>query len=289
MKRAVLAVLAVLACKQDAAPPPPPVHEPGDVVVQSAGAEPRRTLRYAIAKGTKTTVDLTLDSEVHAGEMGGALPTLVVTLELEVEYVLPDGGMRLRSTIRDAVAHDRDGAKVSAIAAENALAQMRGLVIAATLSPEGKVSSAQVETTGKNLPEALAAQLHQLTGSFDQLAMPLPREAVGPTAKWTSKRQLDLDGVAVTSTSTIELVSITDTRVAYKMTTALAGPDQQVTRQGLAMDVTKLSGSGSGEGTVDLARMATTATFEQKMHSEMAAAGETTPLDMTMKIELAPR
>jgi hypothetical protein len=245
-------------------------------------------LRYALSKGTKSTLDLTIDSELKADTMGGSAPTLAIELEMTVDDVLPTGAMKLRTTVVDASARERAGAEAGGQAASNVLDQMKGLAVIATLSPMGKLSDAHVDAGGKKLPEALAGQLDALTRSFDQLAMPLPREPVGPTARWTSTRQLDLDGLAVRSTSTVELVSITGNQLAFAMKTVMQGPDQQVTREGLAIDVTNLHGSGSGQGTVDLGQLATTAKFESSLHSDMLAAGEKTPIDMTSKIELAP-
>jgi hypothetical protein len=287
MKLAVIAALTVCACKQSQ-PPPVPAPDPSDVVVQSPGGEPRRELRYALAKGAKSTIVLSIDTQLTAGELGGAMPTLAVTLELAVEDVLPDGSMRLRTTVVDAAAHDRDGAKASAQAATNVLDEMKGLAIVATLSPLGRVHDAHVDAGAKKLPEPMVSQLGALTRSFDQVAMPLPRAAVGPTAKWTTTRKLDLDGMAVTSTSTVELVSVNGDKVGFAMKSVMQGPDQQVTRQGLSIDVTNLHGTGSGEGTVDLAKLATAAKFESTLHSEMLAAGEKTPIDMAMKLDLSP-
>jgi hypothetical protein len=287
MRLVVPVVLAMCACKHDQ-PAAPPEKDPADVLVQAPGIEPRRLLRYALAKGAKSTIDFTIDTDLTAGTMGGPMPSLVLQLELTVEDVLPDGAMKLRTTVVDATARDRAGAQASVEAASNVLDQMKGLAVVATLSPTGKVSDAHIDAGAGKLPEALTSQLAALTRSFDQLAMPLPRDPVGATAKWTSTRQLDLQGMAVRSTSTIELMSVTGNQLGFAMKTVLLGPDQQVTREGLAIDVTNLHGAGSGEGTVDLGKLATTAKFQSSFHSDMRAAGENTAIDMSMKIELAP-
>jgi hypothetical protein len=283
-----LAVVVAFACKRHE-PPPPPRPDPSDVVVQTTGLEPRTALRYALAKGSHTTVDLAIESELHAGDMGGPMPTIEVTLELAVEDVLADGRMKLRTTVTEASARDRPGAKATAVAVAVVLEQLKGIAIVATLSPEGKITDAHADLGDKKLPDAVAKQLSSLTRGFDQLAMPLPRDPVGATAKWTSTRQLDLDGMAVTSTATVELVSVTGAQIAFTSKTALVGPDQQITRDGLAIDVTNLRGTGSAHGTIDLGKLATAGGFEQALHSDMAAAGENTPLDMTTKLELRPR
>ena len=283
MRRIALAVVALGACgHSDDAPPPP---DPLAVVVASAGSEPRQLARYALAKGTTTRLELAIDTELAAGDMGGPAPTFVITLELHVDDVLPDGRMLLRTTIVDASAREREGSKVPLPAATQAQAELRGVVITATLAPEGKLADAKFDTGGKPLPDSAAAQVAQVAQSFEQLAMPLPAVAVGPGASWTSTRQLDVGGMQMTSTSTIELVGIAGSQLAYAMTTTLRGDDQQVQRGGLAIDVTNLHGEGDAIGTIDLAHLAMTSTFEAKFHADMAAAGEKTPIDVATRVE----
>jgi len=286
MKLVALATLVAAACSAAGGDRPP---DPRDVLVLSPGSSPREVLHYALAKGSKSTVELAIDTELTAGDMGGAMPTVVVTLEVAVDDVLPDGRMKLHTTIADATARDREGERANAIAAATVLAELKGLAIAATLSPDGKLADTHVDTADKKLPADATAQLAPLTRSFEHLAMPLPEVAVGPGAVWTSWRPLDLEGMSVTSLTVVELVSITGSQLGFSGKTIMSGPDQQTTRQGLAIDVTNLRGVGSSQGTIDLAKMTTAGTVAQQFHADMTAAGEKTAVDMKMKLELTPR
>src|SRR4051794_19552145 len=103
-RRYLVATALLVACKSHEAPPAP---SPMDVVLVKPGAEPRRVIRYAVAKGTHTTVELATDWKVSAGEIGNVMPTIVTAFDITCEDVAPDGSMKLRARVIDATAHER--------------------------------------------------------------------------------------------------------------------------------------------------------------------------------------
>src|SRR5689334_9886292 len=111
MTRLLYLAVALAACGKHAPAPPRP-----DLDVIAPGAEPRRAVHYALAKGTTTTCELAIDVALDAGQMGGAMPTLVVTLAITADDVLPDGKIKLRTRIVDATSHDRPDSKLPATA-----------------------------------------------------------------------------------------------------------------------------------------------------------------------------
>ena len=279
-------MLALAACSSREAPAPPPP-DPGAVHVERVGVDPH-PLRYALAKGTKTPFQLEMDAELHAGAMGGVVPTFVISLELSVDDVRPDGSMNVRTTIVDATVRDRPGAQVPATSLALPLSQLKGIAIVGTLSPTGKLSGARIDSGDKPPPADVADQLKSLTNSIEQIAMPLPVEPVGCGARWTSERDLDFESMTMTSKSTVDLIVASDHALGFQATTELSGPDQQVQRGGLAIDVTNVHGTGSGLGTLDLSTLAMMARFDASYHSDMTAAGEKTPMDMKMSVRMTP-
>src|SRR5690349_3472647 len=111
--------------------------EPPDLQVVSQGNAPRRALSYKLAKGTKRALELTIDLDLEAGDMGGPLPTVAMSLLVAVEDVLPDGTMKVHTTIVDATAKDRYESQVPASALSGPLEQMKGIALASTLSAKG--------------------------------------------------------------------------------------------------------------------------------------------------------
>src|SRR6185369_4327520 len=93
---AVTAVLVIGCHTSDQAPAP--VAKP-EVQLVSPGAAPRHVLAYALPKGTQTHLELAIDLALDAGGQGGALPTVVMQLDVTVEDLLPDHRMRLRTVV----------------------------------------------------------------------------------------------------------------------------------------------------------------------------------------------
>ncbi len=282
----VAATLVVVACKHKEPPKPPPP-DPLAVHLLDPGAEPRRLLRYTLAKGTHVPFELARDASLTTGGLGGAMPTFAFQLELSVEDVLPDGRMVLRTTIADATARDRPEEKVEAKAVQSRVAAIKGVAITATLTPDGKLEGAKVDTA--KLPEATAAQASSLTQSFDHIAMPLPTVPVGVGAKWTTTRDLDQNGMKSTTVNTIELTALEGDKLTFKLATEIHGPPQTIEQAGTPIEVTTLSGSGGGSGTLDLAHFVMSGELEYKLHAEMTAQGQPSAMDLEMKTTISAR
>jgi hypothetical protein len=260
------------------------------VTLVSPGVPPLRQLRYALPKGMTVPFEIAMDVSLVTGGLGGVMPTFVFDLDLTVENVLPDGRMQLRTTITDASARDRPDEKVDAKAVASRVAMIKGLAITATLTPDGKLVDAKVDTDAPTkLSEANAAQASSLTQSFEHIAMPLPTVPVGVGATWTTSRELEQNGMKTTTLNTVELTAIAGDKLTFRLVTEIRGPVQTVTQQNIAIDVTELSGSGSGSGTLDLAHFVMTGTLDAKLHADMTAQGQKSTLDLEMKTTITPR
>jgi hypothetical protein len=282
----VVALLAVFACRQKEPPKPPPP-DPLAVTLISPGAEPKRVLRYALPKGASVPLELALDVSLVTDGLGGAMPTFVFDLDLAVEDVLADGKMLVRATITDASARDRPDSKVEAKAVASRVAAVKGVVITGTLTPDGKLQGAKVDT--QKLPDTVAASASSLTESFEHIAMPLPAVPIGVGAKWTTTRDLDNNGMRSTATNTVEVTSLDGDKVGFTVTTAITGPAQTVTQQNVPIDVSGLTGSGGGSGSIDLAHFTMTYALTAKLHADMTAQGQKSSLDLEMTTTITSR
>src|SRR5262245_64518520 len=142
LQRALLGLLAIASCKggdhvSDVAPP--------ELQLVSAGAEPRRVLRYRATKTSTQTSDVIIDMEATAGDVTSTMPTLVLTLSIGVEDILGDGRAKLRGTVANAMARDRPDSKVISAGLTAPLAAMKGLVVTALLSPNGRLAQTAIE------------------------------------------------------------------------------------------------------------------------------------------------
>jgi hypothetical protein len=292
----VFVLAFVIACQahHDAPPPPPnptppaPAAAPSAVQLVSAGAEPRRVIRYQLAKGTTVAMELALDTTLVSGGQGGAMPTLIFELEMRVEDVAADG-YRFRSTITGVHARDREGAKVQASQVDGKLDAMTGVAIVGSLATDGEISDARVELAGKTVPDALAAQLASLAQSMHHIATPLPSVPFGIGAVWKTTRDIDENGLKASSVSTVTVRAIDDHSLTLDTSSALHGADQQITQQNTPISVTQIGGSGSGHVVVDVSKLAMNAEFTSSFHADMKAMGQDAPITMELNIAISSK
>jgi len=287
--RLLLIAIAVFGCNKGEDDGSKHVRPP-DLHIVSAGNEPRQLLRYQAAKGTTAKLELAVDVEVTAGDMGGPMPTIVMTLAMQVEDVLPTG-MKLRTTVVDATARDRDETRVAPNALTGPLEQIKGIVLTSTMTPSGRSIGTKVEPGGKQLPESAKTQLAALTSSFDQLMMPLPEEPVGVGAVWRNSKALEQNGMKMTAVNTVSLTAITGDKVSYSIDTQVHGDDQTIADSGLSVEVKDITGTGTGLGVIDLGTLALTSELSTEFRSAMQAAGEgsATPMRMAITTHVTPK
>ena len=282
MKAVLFAVLAVAACK---------THEPAkapaatDVVVVKPGGAPQRAVRYAVAKGAHTTIGIATDFKVTAGQIANTLPTITTTFEVTCEDVDKDGGMHLRARVIDAAAQEKADSGINPKSLAPMLEPLKGYVMRVTLQPDGRVSPPAFESPGAGSGSgagegsaAVAEQLTALAASFQQLAIPLPTPAIGVGAEWKTTRTIEQGGLALTSTTTLDVTSLDATTLGFTLASTIKGADQTVTQAGIAVELKDVAGSATGKGTIDLIKGVTTGELHFDLHAQMTAAGSSTPM-----------
>ncbi|HEY5928377.1 MAG TPA: DUF6263 family protein [Kofleriaceae bacterium] len=285
--RLLLIAAAWIGCKRDdGAQVSPP-----DLQIVSAGNEPRVPLHYRAAKGTTQQLAIAIDVEIGAGDMGGAMPTIVMTLAIKVEDVLPTGAMRLRTTIVETAAVDRDETRVPTAALSGPLELMKGIAFTTTMAPTGRLAGTRIELGDKQLTGAAKSQLAALTTSFDHLMMTLPDEPVGVGAVWRNSKPLEQNGMKLTAVNSVQLVAITGDKLELAVDTEVHGDDQTVKQGDLSVDIKDVIGTGGGKTTVDLGTLAVTSELTTEMRSTMQAAGESeiTPMKMSIATRVTPK
>lgn len=252
------------ACHQsEPAPPPPPTETNVELVAR--GSAPQRVLRYHVAKGVKTTMDV----GVQATVMGRVTPQIVTTMDFSGEDVLPDGRMQLASVVRHTTATTADGA----VAPPELTSVFDGITIRATITPVGTLADAKVDLGGKQLAPELDGQVQSLTKGFEQAAMILPEGPVGVGAVWRTRRTIEQNKMTMTAITTVTITKLDGDRVGFTRETAISGPDQTVAQDDVKVALTHIVGSGKASGTIDLATFAITSTADDEYHADARDAG----------------
>ena len=287
--------LALVACQQHDPPaslqkPEPAVAAVDDgVTVLSAGADPKRALRYHLAKGTTSPFEITIDLDLQMGAataaMGGPTPTLVVTGALVVDDVLPSGDLAVHIRLEHASARDRPGSKITAAMFAAQTKHLEGFVERATLSPTGQLRDAHFETPDAS-PE-LEAKLQAMSEQLEQLAVQVPAQAMGVGGRWSMTRPISTNGVHMTATLTHEVIALDGDHVTYKTTAQVTGADQHTAMNGVELDVHQIAGSGGGTGVIDLATGMVTGSYTTAFHVDIGAPDQTLQVGMAMTLAIS--
>ena len=259
----------------------------GGIEVIANGAEPRKQLRYKVAKGTKTPVEFAMDIDMDAG-MTMNMPTLAMMMDIGVDEVASNGDMKLRTTVNSVTARDRAGASLKASMRNGQLDMMNGLAMTAMLSPDGSLKDTKVEP-GKNLPASMQSQMSSMTSNLEQVAMPLPPGPVGVGAKWKAKKTIEQNGMKMTTLNTVEITALDGDKMTFKSTSEISGPDQTVHQNGMSIDMKNIEGGGTGQGTIDLTKLVMSGAFNVHFKAKMNAQGENANMSMGMKLVLTPK
>lgn len=277
--RYLVATALLVACKSNERTPAPP---PTDLVMEKLGTAPLRAIRYAVAKGTHTRLELATDWKVTAGEIGNVMPTIVTTFAVDCEDVAADGSMKLRAKVIDATARERADSAVAPASLATVLEPLEGSTIELTLAPDGRVSPAVFDAAAGSASgagsAALTEQLQALAASFQQLAMPLPTAPIGVGAEWRTSRKIEQNGMHLTSVTTLDVTSLAATTVGFTLSSEIHGADQTLTQAGVTVELSDVAGTATGKGTIDLAKGVTTGELHFDLRSNMTAAGSSTPM-----------
>lgn len=224
-----------------------------------SGAEPRSQLRFAPNPGQEQTVTMTIRTamDMKMGENavpGTKLPPIRIQLNTAVKEVTPDGQITYEMVVKEADVPEGEASSELAAVAQQAIGGMKGLAATGRMTDRGLVQSTEVKGPGGAAAgQALPAQ--QLKDMFAQLAAPLPEEPVGLGAKWQATFKSRSQGVTLDQTSTFEIISLQDTAVGIRSSVTQTAPKQKVENPampGLKLDLTRMTGKGSGEMMLDL-------------------------------------
>ncbi len=265
------------------------------VKLMQPGAEPRKVLRLQPKPGDKQTLGLTMKMGMEVGMGAGQaqqmkLPPVLLTMENTVKNVSPDGDITYESRITDASVADEPGAMPQTVEAmKSSVGNIKGLAGSGIISSRGFKKDTQMKMPESASPQARQA-MEQMWEVLSMIAAPLPEEPVGPGAKWEVKMTVKSEGINIIQKATYEVTSIEGDRVAAKTTATQAAANQKIENPampGMKMDLTKMTGQGSGEVTIDLTRLIPPeGSFAYNSDAAMSIDAGGQKQTMTMKMQM---
>lgn len=317
MKTAVLALVVglTLGCNQDASPTKtspestskttgssgsdtspgsssrPPANGPG-VKLLDPGSGERRQLRFTATKGMKrsmsVTTEMTMSMAMGAQAMPPQkLPATRVTMDLEVIDVSGDGDIRYEFVARKPEVVDDGSTDPAVVAAmRGALSELEGMRGHGVVTSRGFTKEADIQ-----VPANASAQTKQLFDgmrqSIDQIASPLPEEAVGVGAKWDTITTIRQNGLAIEQTATNRLVAIDGDTISLEIVMNQAASPQKFTANGVDAELESYSASGSGATSLGLAELVpSSSTVKMNSAMKMKAMGQDVGMTLALTMTL---
>jgi hypothetical protein len=260
-----------------------------------AGAEPRKVLRMEAKAGDQQTLGMTLRMamEMGVGDAPGQamkMPAIKMDMEVTVKSVSADGDITYETIMGQASVADEPGVLPQvAEALKSSIGSVKGLSSTGTMSNRGLSKGTEMK-----LPPGANPQMHQameqMKESLSCSTIQFPEEAVGPGARWEVKLPLKSQGMTINQIATYQLVSFEGDRLTAKSTIVQQAANQKIQNAAmpeLKVDVTKMTGRGTGSVTTDLAHLLPLqATIDS--HSEMSMGMDVggQKQTMTMKMDM---
>jgi hypothetical protein len=259
------------------------------------GVEPRKVLRLHPSSGDKSTMTMTMKMgmEMKMGEMetpAVKIPAMKMVMNTSVKSISPEGDIAYDMELVEAsVAEDPDAMAQVVDAMKKSLEGLKGMTGSGVISSRGIIKTSDVK-----VPAGADAQtrqtMDQMRDSLSKIASPLPEEAVGPGAKWQAKMSVKSQGMTIDQVATYELVSAEDEQVVTKITLEQHAANQKIQNPSMPnvkLDLTKMSGSATGDGNSALTKI-TPSQAALDYHSEMIMSMNNggQKQNMTMKLSM---
>ena len=270
------------------------------VELLNPGAEPRQQLRLKPAIDLKETTVMTLKMDMEISAAGRSSPAKspvsVMTFQTKVTKIDPNGDIHYESAYTNVDITGDPG---------NTPPAVRDAMRSTLKSMVGMKGSFIRDNRGFNkggnfiLPEGadnnLKQMVRQMSKSLEQVASPLPAEAVGKGAKWRVSSSSDFSGIKVNDISTYELASWQDGVASLKVSIEQQANPQNITSPqlpaGTTLTLKSLASQGGGATTMRLDRlMPVRSTWSVSSNSEMSAktagSSQESPITTKMVMEM---
>jgi hypothetical protein len=216
------------------------------------------------------------------------LPAMKLSVDVAVQDVATNGDITYDIVMSDAnTVEDPDVIPQVAEAMKAGVAAMKGLSGKGTISSRGINKVIEIKPPPGADPQVLQG-VEQMKEMMSHVVAALPEEAVGAGAKWETKMQLKSQGMKINQTTVVQLASLEGERCTVKSTITQSASNQKIQNPmmpGTQVDLTRMTGTGTGDVTFDLAQLlsqAATAAIHSETSMAVNAAGQKQTMAMKM-------
>jgi len=268
------------------------------VELLNPGVEPRQQLRLKPAIDVKETTVMTvkMDMDISASGQPSAaakIPVSVMTFETKVTKIAPNGDIYYEFAYTNAdIVGDTGNTQPAALnAMRSALKNMVGVKGSFIMDNRGFHKGGDIilpEGADNNVKQ----MVRQMSNSIEQLASPLPAEAVGKGAKWRVSSSSNFSGINVKDIATYELASWQDGVASMNVSIEQQANPQNITSPqlppGTTLTLKSFASQGRGTATMRLDRLIPfRSTVSISSNSEMSAKTAGSSQASTIKTKMA--
>jgi hypothetical protein len=272
--------------------------QPFQTELLSPGVEPRQQLRLKPNLGIKRTTTMTVKTEmgVSVGEKSinpTKVPTMVLTIETQATKIDANGDIHYEFSYANAdIGGDTSDLPTAAVdSMRSAVKKLVGLKGNFIMDSRGSNKGGSF-TLPKDADNSVKQIVENMSKSLQQLASPLPAEAVGKGAKWRISFPSNTGGMNVNQTAIYELMDLQDGVATLKTSVEQQANPQNLTLPqlpaGSTMAVKSFMSQGQGEVIMRLDQlMPVRSVVSINSNAEMTFKIAGNPEESTMKTKLS--
>jgi hypothetical protein len=272
--------------------------KPFQTELLSPGVEPRQQLRLKPNLGIKRTTTMTVKTEmgVSVGEKSinpTKVPTMVLTIETQATKIDANGDIHYEFSYANAdIGGDTSDLPTAAVdSMRSAVKKLVGLKGNFIMDSRGSNKGGSF-TLPKDADNSVKQIVENMSKSLQQLASPLPAEAVGKGAKWRISFPSNTGGMNVNQTAIYELMDLQDGVATLKTSVEQQANPQNLTLPqlpaGSTMAVKSFRSQGQGEVIMRLDQlMPVRSVVSINSNAEMTFKIAGNPEESTMKTKLS--
>lgn len=269
------------------------VRAPPSIVVRSAGAEPRRAIRYRFTEGQMESLAMRMRMRIQLDNGGTPLPIIAMPemtghVTLGPVHVRADGlydvPFRI-SSFEMGEGGDLPAQAVEAIRGE--LRSMEGIAGSQRMDDRGRVSYVHMEVP-ETAPQSARQTLEQMQRSIEQITFALPEEPLGVGAELDVTMQIAGPPVALTQVVHMRIDAMEDDTLTVAATLEQRADEQPMAGPaGAEVTLLTMAGEGQSRLEVSLERLVPMGTFLLRVQSVVRATlnGQTATVTTRMQVE----
>lgn len=267
------------------------LHAQSTVQLLDAGAAPRETLRYQFTAGSSEHADMDMSMQMSLAQGNQEIPVANVPpirmgMEMRVAEVAEDGSARLEFELQSAKA---SGSQSEVAQLNNSLEAVTGLSGWYRMDVRGRILEGRIHPRQGQDNQGMEEMLGDIQESMQQMAQPLPEEAVGAGARWQVTQLADAGAMRVSQTMEYTLRSRNGSLVTLdvkvidaQLETGTALPD------GVKVDSVKVSGGGTTRMELDRLVPVAMADVQTNLTMSEARSAQSMGINVKMRHAIAP-